>query len=121
RFFGHADLNAMSGMVYAFLPSRRDCDLALAVGHFTDSLSVRGDDTARSSMFELTALAMVYMALGDLAEGVARGAAALRLAQQVRSVRTVDRLKPLQAEASRHLRHSDVRHLTERIATLRLA
>jgi transcriptional regulator with XRE-family HTH domain len=102
RFFGTADLNAMAGMVYAFLPSRREPDLALAVDHFTASLAVRSDDTARSSVFELTALAMVYLALGDLTEGAARGNAALALTSRVRSIRTVDRLAPLQAEASRH-------------------
>jgi tetratricopeptide (TPR) repeat protein len=121
RFFGAADLHAMAGMVYAFLPSRRESDLALAVDHLTTSLSARGDDTARSSVFELTALAMVYLALGDLPEGMARGNAALALMSQVRSIRTIDRLAPLQAEANRHTANGDIRDLTERIATLRAA
>ena len=81
----------------------------------------RGEDTARSTVFELTALAMVHLAVGDLAGGVVRGNEALALAQQVRSVRTIDRLEPLAREASRHARNSDVRDLGERIATLRLA
>ena len=121
RFFGSADLHAMVGMVYAFLPDRRDTDLGQAVEHFTTSLAARHDDTARSSVFELTALAMAHLALGNPGEGVACGHAALDLAGRVRSIRTIDRLEPLQAEAERHPEDSDVRDLSERVATLRAA
>ena len=41
------------------------------------------------------------------------------LAEQVRSMRVVDRMAPLLAEAERHATHADVRGLAERIATLR--
>ncbi len=72
-------------------------------------------------MFEAEALAMVHLASGDLTEGAARGNAAIDLAGQVRSVRTIDRLEPLQTEAERHFGSRDVRDLSERIVTLRAA
>ncbi len=121
RFFGVADLHAMMGMVYATLPSRRPPQLAAAVESFTASLGARGEGMARSRAFELTALATVHLALNDLAEGVAFGHQAVDLAGQVRSVRTVDRLEPLAAEASRHSTHSTAQNLAERIVTLRAA
>jgi hypothetical protein len=39
----------------------------------------------------------------------------------VRSLRILDRLAPLDAQANEHLGHADVRHLAERIATIRAA
>ena len=121
RFFGLADLHAMMGMVYAFLPGRQSPHFAAAVENFGVSLGIRGDAMARSRTFELTALAMVHLQLGDLAGVVGAGVEAVNLAAQVRSVRTVDRLEPLLSEARRRPEHADVRDLAERIATLRAA
>jgi transcriptional regulator with XRE-family HTH domain len=121
RFFGLADLHAMMGMVYAFLPGRQSSHLTTAVENFGVSLGARGDAMARSRTFELTALATVHLQLGELAEGVTLGREAASLAGQVRSVRTVDRLEPLLTEAREHPDHTDLRDLAERIVTLRTA
>jgi transcriptional regulator with XRE-family HTH domain len=119
RFFGVADLHAMTGMAYAFLPGRDVQHLAHAIEHLALSLELRGDAMARSRIFELTALATVHLALGGLAEGIAYGHQAVDLAGQVRSVRTVDRLEPLTVEAGHYPERTDTRELVERIATLR--
>ena len=50
---------------------------------------------ARSRTFELTALAVAVLRDGELDAGVTLGEEAVDLAQQVRSVRVLDRLKPL--------------------------
>jgi hypothetical protein len=49
------------------------------------------------------------------------GHQAAGLAEQVLSLRVVDRLAPLFAEAQRHRAHADVADLADRIATLRAA
>lgn len=119
RFFGLADVHAMTGMVYAFLPRRSEDHLGRAVEHLTLSLDLRGESMARSRVFELTALATVHLALGALACGLRYGHQAVDLAEQVRSVRTVDRLEPLMAEAGRYRQQAEARELVERVATLR--
>lgn len=119
RFFGLADLHAMMGMVYAALPGRQQSHLTAAVDNFSRSLGARSDAMARSRTFELTALATVHLQLGALNKAATLGNEAVNLAAQVRSVRTLDRLEPLLAEAQQYPDHADLRELAERIATLR--
>jgi transcriptional regulator with XRE-family HTH domain len=121
RFFGSADLYASIAMTRAFLPESTAKQRAEAVAGFTRSLSERGSEMARSRAFELTALAKVHLQEGDLDHGAKIGHQAVDLAEQVRSIRVVDRTAPLLAEAERHPTHADVRSLAERIATLRVA
>jgi transcriptional regulator with XRE-family HTH domain len=121
RFFGVADLHAMTGMVYASLPGRDQANLGRAVEHLTVSLDGRGDAMARSRAFELTALATVHLALGERTLGAGLSQQAMDLAERVRSVRTIDRLEPLEAEANRHRQYAEAREVAERIATLRAA
>lgn len=47
------------------------------------------------------------------------GKQAVDMAEQIRSVRVVDRLAPLEEAARQRHHHGDVRDLAERIATLR--
>jgi hypothetical protein len=69
--------------------------LGLARESLAGSLAARGSDMARSRTFELTALAVAVLRDGDRDEGLALGEEAVQLAQRVRSVRVLDRLKPL--------------------------
>ncbi len=120
RFFGEADLTALTGMVHAALPrDRKEHHLHEAAASLTACLELRDEAETRSRTFELTALATVQFRLGNVAEGVAAGHQAADLAERVRSVRTIDRLEPLAAEAAVHAGACDVRDLMARIATLR--
>jgi hypothetical protein len=82
-------------------------------------LAIRGTDMTRSKAFELTALATSHLIEGDLDQGTAVGQQAVDLAEQLRSVRVVDRLAPLEEAARLRCHHSDLRELAERIATVR--
>jgi transcriptional regulator with XRE-family HTH domain/tetratricopeptide (TPR) repeat protein len=120
RFFGAADLNASAGVVYVSLPSASSTQLDNGIGYLLDSLRERGQDMARSRIFELTALAAAHLRAGDTDCAVRVGREALGLAAAVRSVRILDRMEPLQTAAARYgERNTDLRDLTERIATLR--
>ncbi|MEV6928098.1 transcriptional regulator [Dactylosporangium sp. NPDC051485] len=120
RFFGEADLTAMTGMVHAALPhDEDDGDVTVAVEKLSACLDLRDNSDTRSRTFELTALATAHLRLRNLTEGVTAGHQAADLAERVRSVRTIDRLAPLQDEADRFPHDPDVRELAHRIATLR--
>jgi tetratricopeptide (TPR) repeat protein len=122
RFFGIADHYASAGVVYASLPDATSAQLDQGVELLNQSLEQRGPDMARSRTFELTTLATAYLRTGDRDCGEQAGREAVELAGAVRSVRTLDRLEPLQLAASEHAAHdSDLRDLAERIATLRAA
>jgi transcriptional regulator with XRE-family HTH domain len=122
RFFGIADHYASAGVVYAWLPEATNQQLDQGVDLLKRSLEQRGPDMARSRVFELTTLATAYLRAGDRDCGVRAGRDAVELAGAVRSVRTLDRLEPLQAAASeRGGQDSDLADLAERIATLRAA
>ncbi|MEV6849236.1 helix-turn-helix transcriptional regulator [Actinoplanes sp. NPDC051411] len=115
-FFGAADLSALSGMVHSLLPGEASSEKAIA--SLTVSIEARGDGTARSTIFELTALSATRLDAGDTSGGVADGSRAVTLAEQVRSVRTIDRLKPLLVAAQAHAGDESVDDLAHRIAIL---
>lgn len=119
RFFGAADLHATIGVVHVSLPklTRKHC--GQATSSLERGLAIRGQDMTRSKAFELTALATAHLVEGDLDHGAIVGHEAVDLADQLRSVRVIDRLAPLQQAGRQHQHHSAVRELAERIATLR--
>jgi tetratricopeptide (TPR) repeat protein len=118
-FFGAADLSALTGMVYSLLPDDKDDKYVdKAITHLTASIKARGDGTARSTIFELTALGAAKLNAGDCTGGVADGNRAVVLAEQVRSVRTIDRLDPLLLAAREHPDDDGAAELARRIATL---
>jgi transcriptional regulator with XRE-family HTH domain len=121
RFFGAADLHASVGMVHLALSQACPDRLDDAAAELTTSLAERGDDMARSTVFELTALATVQLRTGESDAGIRTGHHALDLAEQVRSVRTIDRLRPLQVEARRGRRTPGAEELAARITALRAA
>jgi hypothetical protein len=117
-FFGATDLQALTGMTYLELSGtdqhpasdrrlgndrsgheQADLDRAAEALHHT--VGVRGTETARSRAFELTALATATLRAGDHDTGVTLGCQAVAMAEQLRSVRVVDRLAPLALEATR--------------------
>lgn len=118
RFFSSADLDALVAMACTFLPAPTAVQRAEAISRFNRSIAERGTGMARSRAFELTALAVVHLRDGNLDVGASVGDQAARLAAQVRSVRVVDRLRPLLEAADQHRSHPDVRDLAERLVTL---
>lgn len=116
-FFGAADLSALTGMVYSLIPGEENVEKAIT--YLTASIKARGDGTARSAIFELTALGATKINAGDTSGGVTDGNRAVALAEQVRSVRTIDRLSPLLLAALKHPDDEGAAELAHRIATLR--
>ncbi|MGN9783441.1 hypothetical protein ACTMTF_18555 [Nonomuraea sp. ZG12] len=117
-FFGPADLDALSGMVYADLT---DDHLDVASEFLTDALGRRSPSMTRSRVFELTALATVQLRAGELNSAIANGHQVVALATQIRSKRIVDRLAPLQAAARARAHDADAHELAQRIAAVRAA
>lgn len=119
RFFGAAELDALSGLAYAALArTRAECRVE-AISALNRSLAARGAEMDRSRAFEMSALATVHLLAGDIDHGAVIGRAAVDMAVRIRSIRISDRLTPLYAEARKHPRHADSRDLAERITTLR--
>lgn len=117
-YFGASEFDAMAGMALTSLPSATGFEMSCAIGHLDGSIDARGPATARSLTFELTALAVASLRVGERDRAIEVGRAALRNASAVRSVRTVDRLEPLQVEAS-HAGFADADELAHDIETLR--
>ncbi|MEV5408160.1 helix-turn-helix transcriptional regulator [Thermopolyspora sp. NPDC052614] len=117
-FFGVADLDAMSGMVFAALGGDH---LEAAVGRLTSAIQGRDPGMARSRVFEQTTLATVRLKAGDLHSGLKEGHQAVTSAVQLHSVRVVERLAPLRAAAVERSDNADCRDLAHRISTVRAA
>jgi hypothetical protein len=99
RFFGPTDLEALAGMAQVELGAHDRSRLAAARQSLGSASAARGQDMARSRTFELTALAVAALRDGDRDEGLMLGQEAVALAERVRSMRVLDRLKPLRAAA----------------------
>ncbi|WP_248959066.1 helix-turn-helix domain-containing protein [Sphaerisporangium perillae] len=119
RFFGEVDLEAAGGMTHAALASAEPGHLPMAAELLSSSVRSREQDMARSKVFELIGLATVRLLLGEVDSGVIDGHEAVTLVTQIRSVRTIDRLAPLEAAAASRPHSSDARELCRRIADLR--
>jgi tetratricopeptide (TPR) repeat protein len=121
RFFGDADLYASVGVTQVSQAESSESDLADAIDHINQALALRGPDITRSRIFELTALAVAHLRAGNRDSALEAGRDAVTSAASVRSVRTLDRLEPLQTLAGKHRRDTDMRELAHQIATLRAA
>ena len=117
-FFGASDLDAMSGITLTSLPNPTETDMTQAVEHLDACVDARGPAMARSLTFELTSLSVARLRIGDRERAIEIGRAALRNASGVRSVRTIDRLEPLQSEAAES-DFGDAKDLAHDIETLR--
>ncbi|WP_084521469.1 transcriptional regulator [Nocardia uniformis] len=118
RFFSEADLDALTGIALTALPSPSSADLASGIEHITRAIDQRGPDMTRSRTFELTALATAYVREGSTDLGLHIGQQSLKAAAAVRSVRTVDRLRPLR-DAARARRTASLHPLVQAIDSMR--
>jgi hypothetical protein len=82
------------------------------------AIGARGPAMARTLTFEQTALAVASLRVGDRDRAIEVGRAAFSNATAVRSIRAIDRLEPLEAEASRAA-FGDAEALAHDIANLR--
>ncbi|GGL12413.1 XRE family transcriptional regulator [Sphaerisporangium melleum] len=120
RFFTEVDLQAASGVAHASLAEvNAGRHLPKAAELLATSVQRRESDMARSKVFELIGLATVRLKLGEVEQGVIDGHDAVTLITQIRSVRTIDRLSPLEVAAEDRPNDSGVRDLLRRIAELR--
>lgn len=117
-FFGASDLDAMTGITLTSRPSATEADMGRAIEHLEACVDARGPAMTRSLVFEQTALAVANLRLGERERAIDVGHAALRNASAVRSVRTIDRLEPLQ-KASTRAGFSDANDLAHDIETFR--
>ncbi|MBI3685781.1 MAG: transcriptional regulator [Actinobacteria bacterium] len=119
RFFGDADLHASIGVTYSSQTNATASELTQAIDHINQAIGLRGPDMTRSLVFERTALAVAHLRAGNRDVGLAVGREAT--ASGVRSLRTLDRLEPLQSIAA--TRHGDtaLEDLGHQIASLRAA
>jgi transcriptional regulator with XRE-family HTH domain len=118
RFFDAAELQALRAMTLATLPEPTAQQRAEAIERFSLSTVMRDVGLARSRAFEFTALSIVLLAEGELAEAVRVGHQAADLAVEIRSKRVVDRMAPLRSALQRHLANDDARDLLERLKTM---
>lgn len=119
RFFGQADLHASIGIALASVPEPTDHDLAMSIDHITRAVGLRGPDMTRSRTFELTALAVTHIRAGERDLGLRIGNDAVDSAAVVRSIRTLDRLEPLEIIATQRTKDGDAQALAQRIKILR--
>ncbi|MFC4585860.1 helix-turn-helix domain-containing protein [Sphaerisporangium corydalis] len=119
RFFGEADLDAATGMTHAGLAPTHPAHLAKAAELLSSSVRKRDLTMARSKVFELIGLATAQLQMGEVESGVDNGHEAVTLVGQIRSVRTVDRLEPLESAAAQRAENSSARELRRRIADMR--
>jgi transcriptional regulator with XRE-family HTH domain len=131
KFFNETDVYAMTGAVHFSLSMAPDpvggaaIDRAkhvrIAIPNFQRAIDGYSSDMARSQLFNITSLAAAHIMDGDLNHGVRLGRQCLELSNEVKSTRVVGRMRPLMAEAAKHLNNSDSRDLAERIAKLQVA
>jgi transcriptional regulator with XRE-family HTH domain len=126
RFFGPADLDAMTGMTHLDLSGAASSERTARQQrvHVTSArtslalaIDARDESMTRSRAFETTALAIACLRDGDDADGLRHGRAAAELAGQLRSARVLDRLTPLIQEAATST-SSDVQDLAHHLTGL---
>ncbi|MFJ8582797.1 helix-turn-helix domain-containing protein [Micromonospora sp. NPDC093277] len=119
RFFGDADLHASIGVTLSALPEGSEADLNDSIDHIRQAIALRGPGMVRSQIFELTALAIGCLRIGDRDGGLQAGREAVAKAASVRSVRTIDRMEPLRCLVQG--RDGELGDLANEIAALRAA
>ncbi|WP_159942506.1 MULTISPECIES: helix-turn-helix transcriptional regulator [unclassified Nocardiopsis] len=117
-FFQEADLDALTGVACAALPSTT-ATYDEAATRLRRAVSVRGQQMSRSQAFELTALATAHIMGGDPDEGAKVAQQAIHAATTLRSTRVVDRLESLQRAAQTRRSNSDLAEVATAIARLR--
>ncbi|MFE2752447.1 helix-turn-helix domain-containing protein [Actinosynnema sp. NPDC059335] len=117
KFFDANDLSAMIGTVHTELAQTVDTKYTrTAVPALTKAIGGYGEDMTRSRSFNLTSLSINHLLDGDIDHGARLGRQAIELSEGLKSVRTKDRMKPLQKEAEKRRNNPDARELAERLA-----
>ncbi|MEN3611362.1 helix-turn-helix transcriptional regulator [Plantactinospora sp. ZYX-F-223] len=119
RFFGEADLHASIGVAHAALTDATDDELAVAIQYIGQALDHRGREMARSRVFESTALAVAHLRSGDRDAGTRIARDAVASAATVRSIRTIDRLQPLEDAATQYPKDPEIQEIAHDITRLR--
>ncbi len=117
RFFTHIDVSAMAGSVHTDLALRAGGrHIGLAISALVKAVRGYGPGMARSRSLCLIMLATNHLLDGDSDEALAVGTEAIEAAEVLKSVRTRDRLRPLEQEAGKHLDDPDCRVLSDSVA-----
>ncbi|MFD0200078.1 MULTISPECIES: helix-turn-helix domain-containing protein [Saccharothrix] len=117
KFFDANDLSAMIGTVHTELAQTVDKKYTrTAVPALTKAIGGYGEDMTRSRSFNLTSLSINHLLDGDIDHAARMGRQAIELSEGLKSVRTKDRMKPLQHEAEKRRNNPDARELAERLA-----
>ncbi|MFJ8914384.1 tol-pal system YbgF family protein [Amycolatopsis sp. NPDC102389] len=116
RFFSEVDVSAMAGSVHIDLALRiGGRHTGLAIDALTDAVRGYGPEMARSRSLCLSMLATGHVLGGDGDEALSVGVQAIESAETLKSVRTRDRLRPLEREAAKHIEDADCRTLAEEV------
>ncbi|WP_143104805.1 tetratricopeptide repeat protein [Amycolatopsis regifaucium] len=116
RFFTEIDVSAMAGSVHTDLALRKGGrHIGMAISALADAVRGYGPEMARSRSLCLSMLATDHVLGGDGDEALSVGIQAIESAETLKSVRTRDRLRPLEQEAAKHPDDADCRALSEAV------
>jgi len=118
RFFTRTDVAAMIGTVYTelALAAGGGSYAAVAIDALTEAVDGYGPDMTRSRTLCLIMLATNHLLAGDTDRGAAIGIEAIEAAETLKSVRTKDRVRPLEREADRRRDNRECQALADYIA-----
>lgn len=119
RFFDRGALETHAARTHSALGLTDGGHREEAVKRLQRAIAEAPTARARQRAFNLAWLATCHLADGDTTTGTALGAQALDAVRDLRSVRILDHLAPLQAQAQRHSRAADADHLAHEIRRLR--
>lgn len=119
RFFDRGALETHAARMHSALGLTDEGHREEAVKRLQRAITEAPAVRARQRAFNLAWLATCHLADGDIAAGTALGAQALDAVRDLRSVRILDHLAPLQAQAERHNRNTDAVHLAHEIHQVR--
>jgi transcriptional regulator with XRE-family HTH domain/tetratricopeptide (TPR) repeat protein len=116
RFFDEADVYAMIGTVHTVLAQTADpTHTKYAIPALSRAIDSYGDEMNRSKAFNVGMLATNHLLEGDIDHGARIGRTAVDLAENLKSTRVTDRLKPLLEEATKRRNNPDARDLADKI------
>jgi tetratricopeptide (TPR) repeat protein/transcriptional regulator with XRE-family HTH domain len=115
RFFDRGALETNAARVHSALALTHSGHREEAMTRLERAITEAPTGRARQRAFNLAWLATCHLAEGDTATGTALGTHAIDAVRDLRSVRILDHLAPLQAQAQRHARDTDASHLAHEI------
>jgi tetratricopeptide (TPR) repeat protein/transcriptional regulator with XRE-family HTH domain len=121
RFFDQGALETNAARVHSALALTSGRHREEAVARLQHAITDAPASRARQRAFNVAWLATCHLADGDTTTGTQLGNQALATVRDLRSVRILEALAPLQAQAQRHTRDADTRQLLHDIHRLRSA